>query len=334
MATLDGGNADEREPVVPKNGIWKYQDAVRCYYTSTPCETGVACVIVANFLVQCAQKQIDPVTPELYWAYINNVFNVIFLVELVINMYGSWLLPFWRGPNSAWNIFDTVVVSIGVIDLAPGDLQLPGPLSYIRMFRAFRIFRLFSRVESMKKIITAIVKALPGVRDAFLINLIVMMIYAVLAVESFGQVYCRPGDEEHPTARTPRGHCFGYEYYGNFLRSLYSLFQILTGESWSEMAVRPLIHYYDSVEPDTSQLVFTATFFISFILINALVLINVVVAVLMDGMSGESDDGTETEEAKQLATLNTEVASLKAELAMQNLKMDKVLMEVNKLEDF
>lgn len=280
------------------------------------------------------QMQVEPVNPQFYWTVINNFFSVLFLLELLINMYGLWFWPFWRGTNRAWNIFDTFVVCVGVIDMTPATDSLPGPVVYIRMFRAFRIFRLFSRVDSMKKIITAIIKALPGVRDAFLINLIVMMIYAVLAVETFGQVYCDEKFDNYPTSRTPRGECFGFDYYGNFLRALYTLFQILTGESWSEGAVRPLLHYYDSVEKDTSQLIFTVMFFITFILINAVVLLNVVVAVLMDGMSKSSGEGqsefkssTETE----ATALRQEVSDLRDQLAEQNRTLDAVLCHLNQV---
>jgi len=71
---------------------------------------------------------------------------------------------------------------------------------------------------------------------------------------------------------------YGQEYWGNFMKSLYTLFQVLTGESWSEAVARPLLEW--SPVP-------TAIFFVSFMLLNGIVLINVVVAVLLEKMVDE-----------------------------------------------
>ena len=70
---------------------------------------------------------------------------------------------------------------------------------------------------------------------------------------------------------------YGQEYWGNFMKSLYTLFQVLTGESWSEAVARPLLEW--SPVP-------TAIYFVSFMLLNGIVLINVVVAVLLEILLG------------------------------------------------
>ena len=81
------------------------------------------------------------------------------------------------------------------------------------------------------------------------------------------------------TALTTRELPYGYEYYGSFFRALYTMFQVLTGESWSEAVARPLIFGRDG---DSSPSWFSAIFFVSFILLTQIVLVNVVVAVLLD----------------------------------------------------
>eukprot|EP00419_Tripos_fusus_P036686 CAMPEP_0172785572 /NCGR_PEP_ID=MMETSP1074-20121228/205513_1 /TAXON_ID=2916 /ORGANISM="Ceratium fusus, Strain PA161109" /LENGTH=179 /DNA_ID=CAMNT_0013622583 /DNA_START=661 /DNA_END=1200 /DNA_ORIENTATION=- len=84
---------------------------------------------------------------------------------------------------------------------------------------------------------------------------------------------------------TARGDKYSEEYYGNFLKSLFTLFQILTGESWSEMGVRPILEE----SPDVVSNIGSAIFFTSFVLINSMLLLNVVVAVLLDGMVAASE---------------------------------------------
>merc|ERR1711904_120877 len=75
--------------------------------------------------------------------------------------------------------------------------------------------------------------------------------------------------------------------YGTFFRALYTMFQVLTGESWSEAGARPAIAYYEGKD-DVLYTMITYFFFYSFILVNQMTLLNVVVAVLMDGMASET----------------------------------------------
>merc|ERR1719174_2400022 len=107
-------------------------------------------------------------------------FNVVFLVELILNMYSTWFAKFWK---SGWNIFDFSVVLIGW--LFQLEVPLPGPMKLLRMMRAFRVFRLFKRVESLRKILEALARAVPGVMNAFLIQLIIICIFAIIAVDRF-----------------------------------------------------------------------------------------------------------------------------------------------------
>merc|ERR1719410_1402513 len=123
--------------------------------------------------------------------------------------------------------------------------------------------------------------------------ILVVCIYAVLAVDLFKGIYGDCQSSDVPAAITPRGYCWGDEYYGNFFKSLYTLFQVLTGESWSEMAVRPFLLAATS---DSFDIIIVSAFFVSFVCISGMVLLNVVVAVLLDGMNSveEADGNTET----------------------------------------
>jgi hypothetical protein len=94
---------------------------------------------------------------------------------------------------------------------------------------------------------------------------------------------------------TARGYTNGYEYYGTFSRALFTLFQVMTGESWSEAIARPLIFGWNS-----SSIV-AATFFVSFIILTQIVLMNVVVAVLLDKFASGPEE--EIEEKVDLAEL-------------------------------
>lgn len=292
------------------------QKKVYDFYMSTPAQVAVAVVIGLNFLTNIVEKQIDPFgdDPDEIFGVFELIYNILFTIELGLNMYGSWWCHFW---SNGWNIFDFIVVSIGVINTM--QLDLPPALSLLRMMRAFRVFRLFKRVKSLNKIIVSIAKAVPGVLNAFLILAIVMSIYAILGVEFYQEVgqYCkskaRPEYAHDVWFKTARGHCAGEEYFGSFSKSLFSFFQVLTGESWSEAVARPMMWYYID---DPLLAIGSGFFFCSYIIASMFVLTNVVVAVLIDNMvvvepepetlEGEDADGEDVAVKTSISVVETD----------------------------
>merc|ERR1719399_2400186 len=79
------------------------------------------------------------------------------------------------------------------------------------------------------------------------------------------------------------------------------MFQVLTGESWSEVVARPLLF-----GNSTFKTIITGFYFVSFILIVAVVLINVVIAVLLEKMVEKEEDEDEVEEEEQDKEESTE----------------------------
>jgi len=286
-----------------KTGRWHlgadlpYKKQVDKFYNHPTIVWSVASVIVANFLVNIAEKEVDPTGlkyPET-WKSLDTAFNVVFLLELLVNMYGAGgpFKPFWGSP---WNVFDFIIVLVGVVLMSGADL---GNLNKLKLLRAFRVFRLFKRIKALNEIITTLLYSIPGVMNAFLILLIFFAIYAILAVELFhafgaGGEYVTWDDTGNITVSslTTRGYDNGWEYYGTFCRALFTLFQVFTGESWSEAIARPLLFGLYR-----ANAAFVAFFFVSFIMITQIVLANVVVAVLLQNFdSGKPPDDPDDEQ--------------------------------------
>ena len=99
---------------------------------------------------------------------------------------------------------------------------------------------------------------------------------------------------------TSRELCFGAEYFGTFTRAWYTLFQVLTGESWSEAVARPILFGWNDYGPISIYL--ASFFFILFVLINAFILFNVFVAVLLDKVVAP-DEPEEEEDEQEGITL-------------------------------
>merc|ERR1719359_1907864 len=176
-------------------------------------------------------------------------FNLLFGIELIVNMYSNYFLPFWKDP---WNIFDFFIVLISW--LSKMNL-LQGGISVLRLFRAFRVFRLFKRVKSLRQIIAGIGKSLPGVSNAFIILGLVMGIWSIMGKNFFG--------EEFP------------DLFGNFFLAMLSMFQVMSYDSWSSGITRPVVFRF-SPSP------IAPIFFITYVFISAIIMANVVLAILLD----------------------------------------------------
>ena len=112
--------------------------------------------------------------------------------------------------------------------------------------------------------------------------LIFACIYAILGVE-FYSTFGAQGDyltfyldedgvmqNTSLPSTTARGYHHGEEYFGTFSRALYTMFQVMTGEAWSEMVARPLLFGWSGIG--------TGLFYVTFILLMQIILTNVVVA--------------------------------------------------------
>lgn len=162
-------------------------------------------------------------------------FTLIFTVELILNVVAHWFLPFWK---DAWNCFDFVVVGVSLLGLAIPTLPAIGVL---RLMRIFKMVRLFKRAKSLRILISALMSSIVPVLNSFAILLLVTSVYAVVATDLF-----------HTKS----------EYFVDFMSSMFTLFQMATGDSWSSVITRGLLTEYQGSVKGSVVL-----FFVSYVLV-------------------------------------------------------------------
>jgi len=216
---------------------------------------------------------------ELY--VFDHVVIAIFVVEIVLRIYAHRLSFFKDG----WSLFD---LSIVIISMFPAN----GVFEIFRILRVFRLLRVITIVPQMRKIVLALASVIPGMASIAGLMSILFYISAVMSTQLFG--------EQFP------------QWFGTLGHSLYTLFQIMTLESWSMGIARPIME----VHP------YAWLFFIPFIFIVTFIMINLIVAVVVDAMNqlGEDKEAeVELISKKELKELQQEIAELK-ELIVQNSK--------------
>ena len=188
---------------------------------------------------------------------IDSVVLAIFVVELALKLYAYGLRFF----TSAWNIFDLLVVALGLLPDRQG-------LSALRGLRVLRAMRLLSVIPQMRAVVQALLDALPGMGAVIVMISIVFYIFAVMATLMYGPAFP--------------------EWFGTLGRSLYSLFQIMTLESWSMGIVRPVMEVFP----------FAWAFFVPFIVVTAFSVLNLFIGLLVNTMQSAVEAETEEEITK------------------------------------
>ena len=166
-----------------------------------------------------------------------------FTLELTLKLF-VYRGRFFRG---GWNLFDFAIVAVSWIPAA-------GPLTVLRALRVVRVLRLVSVVPQMRAVVGALFKALPGMASIIAVLALVFYVAAVMATKLFGS--------EFP------------EWFGSIGASMYTLFQIMTLESWSEGIVRPVMQQFPGAW----------LFFLPFIIITSFTVLNLFIALIVNSM--------------------------------------------------
>jgi voltage-gated sodium channel len=152
-------------------------------------------------------------------------------------------------------------------------------------------------------VVGALLAAIPGLGSIALVLMILYYVFAVIATNLFAT--------SHP------------EWFGTIARSLYTLFQIMTLESWSMGIVRPVMEIYP----------FAWAFFIPFILVATFTILNLFIAIIVNAMQNysenehhetfdkrqQSQEPTNSDLQEELSALRTEIRELKALLSTRGI---------------
>lgn len=205
---------------------------------------------------------------------------VVFVLEIALRLYVH-RAAFFRDP---WSLFDFAVVGIALIPAS-------GPFAVLRALRVLRVLRMLTMVPSMRRVVGALLSAIPGLSSIAVVLLLVFYVFAVIATHLFG-------------ADFP-------DWFGHLGRSLYTLFQIMTLESWSMGIARPVME----VAP------FAWIFFVIFILFATFTMLNLFIAIIVNAMQtfNEGEHQSTVEAVEQVGQsiehqLHAEVQLLRQEI--------------------
>lgn len=198
----------------------------------------------------------------------------IFVVEIAIRLVAHGL-RYFRDP---WNVFDFSVV---VIALLPAS----GPLAVLRALRVLRVLRLVTLVPSMKRVVGGLLSALPGLGSVTAIIGLIFYVSAVIATKLFGAAFP--------------------QWFGTLGESAFTLFQVMTLESWAMGIVRPVMEVFPNAW----------VFFLIFILASTFTLLNLFIAVIVNAIQQERHGDGQPSVESELTRLHDEISRPREDLA-------------------
>ncbi|MBA6420205.1 ion transporter [Pseudomonas sp. 5Ae-yellow] len=215
------------------------------------------------------------------WGHWLRTLDQLILACFVVEIALRFTAHGWRLLRDPWGLFDTLVIAIALIPAS-------GPLAVLRALRVLRVLRLISLVPSMKMVVQSLLASLPGMGSIVALLGLVFYVAAVIATQLFG--------EQFP------------QWFGTLGDSLYTLFQVMTLESWSMGIVRPVMEEFP----------YAWLYFIPFILIATFMMLNLFIAVIVDAIQNQREKVAEQEQEQappsESALLLEEVRQLRAEL--------------------
>src|SRR6056297_1225646 len=228
---------------------------------STLFQNTILAVILFNAII-LGLETVDPVMARAgeVILLLDKICLAIFVVEIAAKLFARGIAGFFR---SGWNIFDFVIVGISLV---PGSQSM----SVLRALRILRVLRVVSVAPRLRRVVEGFITALPGMGSVFLLMAMIFYVGAVMATKLFGATFP--------------------EFFGSLGNSAYTLFQIMTLESWSMGIVRPVMEAFP----------YSWAFFIPFIVATSFTVLNLFIGIIVSAMQ-EEHEATLAEERDTLA---------------------------------
>ena len=218
---------------------------------------------------------------------------VIFTIELIAKLL-VYRRSFW---SEGWNIFDFVIVLSSIIFISSS-------VSVIRAFRIFRLLKALAEFPELQILVSSMLKAIPSMSWALLLLFIIFYIFGVFGSTMYGDTFP--------------------ELFGDIGGSMFTLFQVMTFESWATAVARPIMEIHD----------YAWIYFLIFILLTAITLLNVMVGIVVEAVgtiSAAVKERQAAEAAENAPPEERRADEIEAEIR-QHLAQIEVLLEKRKDE--
>ena len=255
-------------------------------------ERAIMALIILNAVtlgLETSQTVMATWGPALH--LIDQIILGVFVIEIAARI-AVYRFRFFRDP---WSIFDFIVVGIA---LAPATEAF----SVLRALRVLRVLRLITVLPSLRRVVSGLIAALPGMGSIVMLLAVLYYVFSVMATQLFGAAFP--------------------EWFGSIGASAYSLFQIMTLESWSMGIVRPVMEKFP----------YAWAFFVPYIIVTTFAALNLFIGVVVNAMQAEHAEEVaaerEVEREAEREMVHDETAPLMKEIKLMRAELAAVRAEL------
>jgi voltage-gated sodium channel len=247
---------------------------IQAFVESTATQRFIITLIVINAIILGMETSKSLMQGYGTWlSLINLSILYVFVVELLLRVF-VYRLRFFTQP---WSIFDTIVVLIAFV---PGSQAFAA----LRALRVLRVLRLLSMVPTMRKVIEGLLRAIPGIASVASIMLLFFYVFAVVGTHLYSATFP--------------------QWFGTLGDTMYTLFQIMTLESWSMGIVRPVMTQHPGAW----------AFFVVYILVTTFTMLNLFIAIIVNAMHSDVDQTAKSDRQELKETLQAELKAMEQRL--------------------
>lgn len=230
------------------NVLYKLRKNLRKFFDTKIYAFGISLIIVINAITLGLETSAYfRINAGLILNVIDEICLGIFALELFLRIFAFGFGFFIDKNQKGWNLFDFIIIALSIFGISE--------MSVLRSLRIFRVLRLVSVLPQMRLITEAMLHTLPSLVSILALILVFFYMYGVLCVNLFGGAFP--------------------QFFGTLGISFYTLFQIMTLDSWSSNIALPIIKVYP----------YAWIVFISFILIISYVVLNLIVGVVVEAIA-------------------------------------------------
>jgi len=256
------------------------KDSIHAFVEHTAVQRFITGLIIVNAIILGMETSKSLMQDYGFWLTLaNQIILYTFVVELLLRCY-VYRLRFLTQP---WSLFDTAVVLIALIPNSQAFAAL-------RALRVLRVLRLLSVVPTMRKVIEGLLSAIPGIASVASIMLLFFYVFAVVGTHLYS--------ENFP------------QWFGTLGETMYTLFQIMTLESWSMGIVRPVMQQHPSAW----------AFFVLYILVTTFTMLNLFIAIIVNAMHSDEDKSAQADRLEMRRALSEEISAMEKRLLAEIVK--------------
>ncbi|MBC8494283.1 MAG: ion transporter [Candidatus Thioglobus sp.] len=236
----------------------------------------IGVIILSSLLIGVKTYDIDPAYLTVLQVMDLSV-TIFFLIEIVIRFATTENKK--RFFHNGWNVFDTIIVLVSIIPIDQSEYAL-----LARLIRIFRVLRLISAIPELRKLVSALVKALPSMGYVLLLMFILFYMYAAVGSFIFESI--------------------NKELWGDIAIAMLTLFRVVTFEDWTDVMYETMTIYP-----------WSWAYYLSFIFFNAFVFLNMMIGIVIDKMQAENNQELSEQDSDlrdRLARIEQKLDNLKS----------------------